>query len=83
LTDEKAEVRLAAVRAASARGLRYGSELIDLLTDASAEVRQAAHRALLQLSRGQDFGPRAGASETEVSAAVREWRAWWSKLSGK
>jgi hypothetical protein len=53
------------------------------LTDREAEVRQAAHQALVQLSKGQDFGPSAGASETERSAAIQQWRVWWSKQGGR
>jgi hypothetical protein len=79
LTDDRAEVRAAAARAVAARGLRYGSELIELLTDSDKGVRQAARQALVRLSRGQDFGPEPGASEKEVSAAVQMWRAWWAK----
>jgi hypothetical protein len=79
LKDDRAEVRLAAVRTVSSRGLRFGAELIELLTDQEAEVAQAARQALVRLSRGQDFGPAAGASEEDSAAAVRRWRGWWAK----
>jgi hypothetical protein len=83
LTDDRAEVRAAAARTVAARGLRYGTELIELLTDAEQEVRQAARQALVRLSRGQDYGPTPGASEDDLAAAVRDWRAWWDKQGGR
>ena len=70
-------------RAVAARGLRYGAELIELLTDDEGEVRQVARRALVQLSRGLDYGPQRGASATEASEAVRLWSIWWSKQGSK
>lgn len=81
LKDDRAEVRAAAARNIGARGLRYGAELIDLLSDSEADVRQAARRALVRLSRGQDYGPEPGASDDDVAVAVRDWRAWWTKQS--
>jgi hypothetical protein len=81
LKDDRAEVRAAAARAVATRGLRYGAELIDLLTDSDKGVRQAARQALVRISRGQDYGPEPGASEDEVTAAVRDWSAWWTKQS--
>ncbi len=79
LADDRAEVRIAAARAVAARGLRFGPELIALLTDSEGEVRQAARQALVRLSRGNDYGPERGASEADLEAAVRRWRAWWEK----
>jgi hypothetical protein len=76
-------VRAAAARTAGARKLRFGAELIDLLSDSEESVRQAARQALVQLSRGQDHGPRTDATEEELSTAVRNWRAWWDRQGGK
>jgi hypothetical protein len=83
LKDDRAEVRAAAARTVAARGLHYGSELIDLLTDSDKGVRQAARQALVRLSRGQDFGPEPGASEDDVAVAVRDWSAWWDKQGSR
>jgi hypothetical protein len=80
LRDDRAEVRAAAARAAAAKGLRYGDELIDLLNDRDPDVRQAAHDALVRLSVGQDFGP---SKDAEREAAVRLWRAWWDRQGGR
>jgi len=79
LKDDRAEVRAAAASVAGSKGLRLGGELIDLLTDENARVRDAAHIALVRLSRGTDFGPKANASETEREAAIKKWREWWAK----
>jgi len=69
LKSDEAAVRLQAVEQIAERKLRYGAELIGLLGDRDAGVRRAAHRALVQLAGGQDFG----------GDAVERWRAWWDK----
>jgi hypothetical protein len=79
LKDDRAEVRAAAASIVGSKGLRLGSELIDLLADENARVRDAAHLALVRLNRGVDFGPKASASETEREAAIKKWREWWAK----
>lgn len=70
------ELRLAAARAL-ARTADAGlvPDLIDLLTDADAEVVEAAHQALCRLT-GEDFGPPAGAPGQEREAAAAKWDAW-------
>src|SRR5262249_55557111 len=83
LKNDQAEVRAAAARLVGSKGLRFGSELIDLLGDAETVVRQAARQALVQLARGTDFGPEANASDTERAEAVRQWRDWWDRQGGK
>jgi hypothetical protein len=79
LKDERIEVRRAAARAAGARELRLGGELIDLLTDTSDAVREAAHQSLVKIAGGTDHGPKPEASAEERSGAVKAWRAWWSQ----
>jgi hypothetical protein len=83
LRDDRVEVRVAAARVAGEKKMRLGDELIDLLTDDDAAVREAAHQALIRLNKGADLGPKPTASETERSEAVQKWRAWWSNHSGK
>jgi HEAT repeat protein len=77
LQAEQGEVRAAAARAAGSRIMPWGAELIELLNDREAVVRQAAKQALVQLARGQDFGPTTDGSETERAESVRQWRTWW------
>jgi hypothetical protein len=79
LKDERASVRAAAVQAAGSKDQRLGSEVIALLTDSSPEVRQAAHQALVKLSRGADYGPGRDASSSERAEAVKRWRDWWDR----
>ena len=79
LKADQAQVRLAAAQVVGSKRLMYGQELIDLLKDADAGVRQAARQALVQLSRGADYGPEPTAGETERADAVRQWQTWWDK----
>jgi hypothetical protein len=79
LKADQAEVRAAAARAAGARKLPLGDDLIELLNDQAGEVRQAARQALVRLSKGLDYGPEATAGETERAEAARMWRAWWNR----
>jgi hypothetical protein len=77
LKHESAEVRAAAARTVGAKALRQGDELINLLSDDDAAVREAAHSALVQLAGGMDLGPSLNASEGERNTAVQRWRMWW------
>jgi hypothetical protein len=72
-------VRAAAARVIASKGLKLGSELIDLLGDDKPAVREAAHAALLKLSKGADYGPAKDATTEEREEAVKKWRAWWEK----
>jgi HEAT repeat protein len=83
LKDARPSVRAAAAKAIGAKGWRFGSELIGALGDDDPDVRQAARRALSQLSGDNDFGPEPTASATERAEAVRLWSAWWARQAGK
>jgi hypothetical protein len=76
LKDSHVEVRKAAARAVAAKLPELTGDLIDLLGDAEAEVRQTAHQALVKLAR-QDFGPASDATRPQIDDAIRKWRAWW------
>jgi hypothetical protein len=76
LKDDRAEIRAAAARVAGDNGIHVEAELIDLLEDEEAPVRRAAHRAMVKLGKGADFGPRSSASTEERKQAVGQWRAW-------
>jgi hypothetical protein len=77
--DDRAEVRTATARVIASKNLKLGDELIDMLSDDNAGVREAAHAALVKLSKGADHGPAKDATAEERAAAVKKWRAWWEK----
>jgi hypothetical protein len=79
LKADQPEVRAAAARVVASRRLPYTAEVIELLNDGESVVRQAARQALVQLSRGRDFGPEATAGPTERAQAVRQWQDWLSQ----
>jgi hypothetical protein len=81
LGDELTEVRKAAVRVVVEKKPRLTGELIDLLADSQAEVRAAAHNALVKLSRGEDFGPAADASKASIAESQEKWRSWRMRRS--
>lgn len=83
LGDEHVELRIAAARAAAAKGSKtLIPQLIPLVRDTKEGMSEAAHQALKQLS-GQDFGPKSGASRDERVQAARQWLDWWNKQQGK
>jgi hypothetical protein len=77
--DDRVEVRAAVARVIGNKSLKLGGELIDLLGDEKPSVREAAHAALVKLSKGADYGPAKNASDAERDEAVKKWRAWWEK----
>jgi hypothetical protein len=83
LKDDRAEVRVAAARVAGEKRMRLGSELIDLLADDEARVRDAGHEALVRLNKGIDLGPSTKAGAMARAEAIRRWRDWWSAQDGK
>lgn len=79
LQDDLVEVRKVAVRVAANKWPRLTGDLIDLLADDKAEVRTAAHDALVYLSKRQDFGPAADAGKEQIAKAQEKWRSWWMR----
>lgn len=82
LSDDRASVRALAARVCGEKGLRFYKELIDLVIDIDADVRQAARGALVKLS-GVDFGPQPDESIGGQDEAQRKWRAWLAKQGGR
>lgn len=83
LKDDRPEVRAIAAKVVGDNRIRLGAELIELLGDKEKDVQQAAHKSLVQLARGTDYGPEAGAKDAERAEAVQKWRAWWTKQTGR
>jgi hypothetical protein len=80
LKADQIQVRIAAAQVVGAKRLKYGQELIDLLNDPDAGVRQAARQALVRLARGLvDYGPGPVGGEAERAEAARRWQTWWDK----
>lgn len=79
LKHAKPEARAAAAKAIGKRGFHFEKELIDLLSDDAGLVQQAAHQSLIQLSRGEDFGPSLDATPAQQSESIRRWQAWLAK----
>lgn len=80
LTDEKAELRLAAIKVARNRDYRWGSEFIERLTDEDATVREWAQTTLIKMAAGADYGPASkNATSDQRLQAASKWRAWWEK----
>ena len=77
LGDERSVVRAAAAQVVGSKGFKLPDQLIPLLNDSDQDVGQAARQALVQLSRGQDFGPPRNAEASAVSTSMRQWRQWW------
>src|SRR5581483_9808681 len=69
-------VRLLVISTISRRRVHLENELIERLDDPVSIVREAAHRALIRLGRGTDFGPTRGASHKGIARAIEKWNKW-------
>jgi hypothetical protein len=78
MTDPNLETRWMAIEVMGTRWLPFQKELIAQLSDTNQAIRQAARKALVRLSRGNDFGPDPKATTTERARAVRRWEQWWA-----
>jgi hypothetical protein len=77
------EVRAAATRAVARKQLHLERELIELLADVSADMRQTARQALVRLNPGVDFGPQPEDEPAERARAVGKWRDWLGRQSDR
>jgi hypothetical protein len=82
MKDDRATVRAAAALVAGRRMLRLDG-LIDLLSDEEADVRAAAHEALVRLNHGSDLGSFAEGDAAAQAEAVKRWRDWLLKQDGR
>jgi hypothetical protein len=76
LQDPEPLARWYAATLLGARRIHAEADLIQALSDPVGEVREAARQALVRLSRGADFGPRAGDPPARVQEAVQRWNRW-------
>ena len=88
LRDPKPEMRQLAALTVGKYGPALTDELIELLTDDIASVRQAARRSLIRLNtsagrRNVDFGPAEGANRVAQKSSARQWRSWLEQQQAK
>jgi len=77
LSDDRAEVRKSAARVIAAKLPGMARDLIPLLGDPQADVREAVHAALVKLAKGKDYGPAsARADESSRKEAQSRWLEW-------
>jgi HEAT repeat protein len=76
LQSKDSLARLLVITMIGQRKIHLEVEIIQSLNDPLPEIRQAAHNALVRISRGTDFGPVPGASRRGVERAVEKWRHW-------
>lgn len=75
LKDEEPMARWMAILVIERRWERLENFLVDVLEDPAPPVRQAAHHALVKLTRGNDFGPSGiNPSTADIRAAQKRWR---------
>jgi HEAT repeat protein len=79
--DDVPEVRKSAIRVAAGKHPALVPQIIDRLTDDDADVRAEARQVLKTISKGEDFGPQAGATKEQQRQAQRAWKAWWDQAS--
>jgi len=76
LKDKEPLIRLLAVMMIGRRHLHLEADLIECLKDPKSAVRVAAHRSLVRVARGTDFGPASDATAIQRDAAIKRWRDW-------
>jgi hypothetical protein len=78
MKDSDLETRWMAIQVVGTKRLPFQNELIERLNDRSYAVRQATRKALIRISRGNDFGPGPKATKAENVKAISKWKTWWS-----
>mgnify|MGYP000885102931 CR=1 FL=1 len=76
LIDTNPLQRWLAADVLSRRQVHVEKELIALLKDPYPDVREAAHQALIRLSRGADPGPKQLDTKRNIDSAVERWTHW-------
>ncbi|NQW47285.1 MAG: hypothetical protein HQ464_05895 [Planctomycetes bacterium] len=80
-TDD--EQRWAATIIVHRKKLPLATELIELLMDADLLIQQEARQALVQLAKGEDFGPEMDASTEKAVESAEQWSEWWMRATEK
>jgi hypothetical protein len=79
LKDSNSVVRALAARVAGLKWPALFSSTLELVDDKIPDVREEAHKALVRLSQGMDFGPDKDATAEQRSAAMDKWREWLAR----
>ncbi|HEY7308061.1 MAG TPA: HEAT repeat domain-containing protein [Gemmataceae bacterium] len=75
--------RLLVLLMISQRRLHLEKELIACLNDPHPALREVAHKALVRVARGTDFGPLPGFSQSGIAHSTEKWRHWLALQSGE
>jgi hypothetical protein len=75
-SDPDPMARWLVIQAVERKRSHLEEPLIGLLNDDYPQIREAAHKALVRLARGTDFGPAANASSVQRTKAIQSWRSW-------
>jgi len=78
LRSSNVEKRLTGLLAVALKRAHLEGELIERLNDHSTDVGRLAHRVLVRLARGTDFGPTRNANRAQRLLAIHRWRQWWA-----
>src|SRR5262249_5121566 len=78
MSDKDLETQWMAIQVVGAKRYPLVSELIERLAHDNRDIRQAARKALIRISRANDFGPGPKATKAEKAQAIRKWQSWWS-----
>lgn len=76
MADLNPFTRLLAAQTAGTRRLHLEANLIQRLDDPELRVREAAHQALVRISRGADFGPAVKSGPKQWARAIDDWQTW-------
>jgi HEAT repeat protein len=76
LRDPDPATRALAALVIGQKRLPAAKQLVPLLSDPVADVREAAHQALVRLARGTDHGPAPTDSPARVTQATERWSNW-------
>ena len=82
LQDKDNVTRLAALMVVHRKGITLGEQLITLIRDKDAEIRQETRRVLVELANGADFGPSENSDLTAAEESAGRWQKWlvWHNL---
>jgi hypothetical protein len=76
-------LRFLAVDAIGRRHCHLEADLIECLKDPDPAIRNTAHKSLVRVARGTDFGPQPGFSQRGIARSIEKWRHWLALQNGE